>query len=1517
MAEWAQTHSDYDAIHILSHGAAGTLHLGSTSLTNNHLDDPSIQTVLAKIGESLTVDGDLLLYGCNIAADAEGQRFVANLAAVTGADVAASDDFTGSSNLNANWILEERTGDIAATSFGWPIEAYAYLLAAPADQNFDSAGVGDKGSQSYTLNGITYTTNDSLGLNINIVNDGNIASGGDLALGYRSSGVSATIQVSFKTSDGSEFKLNSFVISTGLGDTTVTVKAYRDNQEVASSSVTTASFTTFDVSANSSWENIDEVRMTGADLDIDIDDIDFSPAVLPTPTVTNVTSLTNDGSYTIGNVISIQITFSAPVAVTGTPQLILETGTTDRAADYISGSGTNTLTFNYTVQAGDTSADLNYTSTASLLLNGGTINATGDGTAATLTLPTPGAPGSLAATKSIVIDTTAPGAPSTPDMTSGTDSGTSNTDNLTNDTTPTFTGTAEANSTVTLYDTDGTTQIGSVTADGSGNWSVTTSTLSVGSHTITAKATDVAGNTGIASSGLSITVDTSAPTLNPATSTPADNATDIATDTSPVLVYSENIAFGSSGTIVLYDVTNSSAIETFDVATDQGGNDGQVSISGNTLTVNPTNALVEGTTYAIQIGVGALTDIAGNTISPINDNTTYNFTTVPANTPPVFSSLDGTPTFTEDGSAVVLDSNVTVADVELDALNGSNGDYTGASITIARNGGASSQDVFTNTGLLGSLTESQPFTYNSTTIGTVTTNTGGVLKLTFNASATSAIVDAVLQSISYSNGSDDPPANVTLNWTFHDGEANSTGTNQSTVNITAVNDAPTLSANTSTPMFTEDGTAVTLFSAASSSTVESSQAFKGLTLTVTNVTDTTESLTIDGSTVNLTEGASGTTATNSLSYSVSVAANTATVTLSGGAVSATDMNTLIDTLAYSNSSQNPSTGSTRVVTITSIQDSGGIDTGGVDSTSLNIASTVTVVDNPTTITSATFDWQTGELVLTGTDFSAQGGANNDVDASTLTFSVNGGVNYTLTDTADVEITSPTTAALTLSATDLMHVRGLLNNNGTANSSSADFNLAAADRWLPSAPSEVNITDAINAVTVSNVQTPLITSATYDADTGVLTVTGSNLFKKAGTNNDIDVQKLTFTGQGGGTYTIDSATTDVEITSATHFSMILGGTDKTSVDALLDQIGTLSSGGTSYNLAAAENWLAAADLGATIVDTTTPITVNIAPKIRSATYDASSGTLVVTGTNFQANSSGADVDASKLTLTGEGGVTYTLTDTADVERDSVNQFTLSLSTTDKSALNQILNKNGIASTGGTSFNLDAADDWNTNVTAGDTHDATNSVTVSNVAVPTLTSATYDAGSGVLTINGSGFVKLSGDANDIDVSKLTLTGEGGETYTLTSTSVELTSDTAFNVTLNTADLSGISPIFNKAGTTSTSGTTYNLAGAEDWASGANPAVFVADLTGNGITVSNIPVPAITDATYDTGTGALVVTGSGFLKRDGTANDIVANKFSITGLGGAGAAYTLTDTVNAEITSATRFTLNLSASSLSGFR
>ncbi|WED67032.1 Ig-like domain-containing protein [Synoicihabitans lomoniglobus] len=124
------------------------------------------------------------------------------------------------------------------------------------------------------------------------------------------------------------------------------------------------------------------------------------------PTVTAVTASTANGTYKAGDLINITVQFSGDVTVTGTPTLTLETGITDRAVNYASGSNTDTLTFTYTVQAGDTSSDLDYHSTSAL--TAGTSIKDAFNQDAVRTLPAPGASNSLGANKAIVIDTTAP-----------------------------------------------------------------------------------------------------------------------------------------------------------------------------------------------------------------------------------------------------------------------------------------------------------------------------------------------------------------------------------------------------------------------------------------------------------------------------------------------------------------------------------------------------------------------------------------------------------------------------------------------------------------------------------------------------------------------------------------------------------------------------------------------------------------------------------------------------------------------------------------------------------------------------------------------------------------------------------------------------------------------------------------------------------------------------------------------------------------------------------------------------
>lgn len=120
--------------------------------------------------------------------------------------------------------------------------------------------------------------------------------------------------------------------------------------------------------------------------------------------VSSIGSTTPSGTYHLGDSIDVRVVFSGAVTVTGTPLLQLETGSVDRSATYVSGSGSATLVFTYQVQSGDSSADLDHLSTTALTLNGGTIVRASGAGSVILTLPAPGSANSLANGRQLVID---------------------------------------------------------------------------------------------------------------------------------------------------------------------------------------------------------------------------------------------------------------------------------------------------------------------------------------------------------------------------------------------------------------------------------------------------------------------------------------------------------------------------------------------------------------------------------------------------------------------------------------------------------------------------------------------------------------------------------------------------------------------------------------------------------------------------------------------------------------------------------------------------------------------------------------------------------------------------------------------------------------------------------------------------------------------------------------------------------------------------------------------------------
>ncbi len=160
ISETLAKYEGIDAIHILSHGAAGSLRLGSSQIDSSDLAERTSELNTWK--RSMAPGGDILLYGCSVGQGKTGVDFVEDLSEWTDADVAASIDATGSPNMGGDWVLEYSTGVIEALPvFGTsnPFD-YAFLLDAitvdgtAADETItlDTAEVTGGATSPQTLN---------------------------------------------------------------------------------------------------------------------------------------------------------------------------------------------------------------------------------------------------------------------------------------------------------------------------------------------------------------------------------------------------------------------------------------------------------------------------------------------------------------------------------------------------------------------------------------------------------------------------------------------------------------------------------------------------------------------------------------------------------------------------------------------------------------------------------------------------------------------------------------------------------------------------------------------------------------------------------------------------------------------------------------------------------------------------------------------------------------------------------------------------------------------------------------------------------------------------------------------------------------------------------------------------------------------------------------------------------------------------------------------------------------------
>ncbi len=590
-----------DCLNIVSHGESGKLKFENSVIDSKSLDTNKDQW--AEISSHISSDGDIQLYGCNIAKGDEGKAFMEKLAQVTGADIAASINPTGSESKGGDWTLEAVVGDVAANlpfakdAIGKFMSILLPAGAADAyELSYDFTDNGDTLSNSYFL--VSATVNGSpasleqysfYGARTTATSSGTVAikiEANGTALGtFRLSSIKIFAEANVSN-------LTNVKIVGHYSGGTVTAT---DTDGVHNSDTSeTSDFTNFN---NLSIKDLDYFIIYADATNVqalqlfsfNVDNMTV-PVLGPTATIT-----VNDTALSVGETSLVTITFSEAVTGFTNADLTVANGTLSNVSSSDGGT-TWTATFTPTADIEDTSNVI-------------TLDQTGVKNGA----DTPGV--GTASSNNYAIDTKFPSAPSTPDLTTGSDTGSSTTDNITNDTTPTFTGTAEAGSTVTLYDSDGTTVLGTATAAG-GNWSITSSTLAAGAHTLTAKATDAAGNTGLASSSLSVTVDTtapsapSAPDLTAGTDAGTSDTDNTTSNTTPTFTGTAE----AGSTVKLYDSDGTTVLGT---ATATGGNwsitSSTLGAGTHTLTAKATDAA--GNTSAASSGLSVTIDTTAPTIT--------------------------------------------------------------------------------------------------------------------------------------------------------------------------------------------------------------------------------------------------------------------------------------------------------------------------------------------------------------------------------------------------------------------------------------------------------------------------------------------------------------------------------------------------------------------------------------------------------------------------------------------------------------------------------------------------------------------------------------------------------------------------------------------------------------------------------------------------------------------------------------------------------------------------------------
>jgi len=367
-----------DAIHIFSHGSNGAVMLGSSVLNRNSLSDHTRD--LHTIGAALNSDGKILIYGCDVAQQADGQAFVRDIAAITGADVAASKDLSGPVKDGGNWTLEFATNTINATVPLDALSEYGHFL--PSGTITASGGTAGDDFGTVFSDGATSTgsatSNDIAGITIDAsyTPTGTTSSydilfapagtqfsskpwpNAPLSQDYlvdKDQANNGEQNLTIKSASGTNFSFEQIHLSDYAGyetsaSNTIKITAYRDGSTVGS---TTFKFTggdnyervinQGDELTTSTFDNVDKVVLSdafGGVITLGFNNITIGDPVLPNTAPTDIslssTSVGQSGGVnaTVGTLSSTDV----DAGDTHTYSLVTGTGDGDNGNFNISGS---------------------------------------------------------------------------------------------------------------------------------------------------------------------------------------------------------------------------------------------------------------------------------------------------------------------------------------------------------------------------------------------------------------------------------------------------------------------------------------------------------------------------------------------------------------------------------------------------------------------------------------------------------------------------------------------------------------------------------------------------------------------------------------------------------------------------------------------------------------------------------------------------------------------------------------------------------------------------------------------------------------------------------------------------------------------------------------------------------------------------------------------------------------------------------------------------------------------------